>query len=289
MHIKFLLPYFFVFSSLFISCPALDKPQGLMLYYWNENPAVNFGDYLSVKLVERIIQREVVTSPKKPPKDIRKLLAIGSILYFARDNDVVWGSGTNGKKPYRKDYSFTSLDVRAVRGPLTRAFLWETFGIPCPETYGDPALLFPYLFPEFKRSLQPSYSYVVIPHYSEEKMFPKNKFPNVVYPTEPWDEVITKILDSEFVISSSLHGIIIAEAYGIPARMLRVTENEPLLKYQDYYQGTNRPDFRFATSIEDALALGGEKPFDCDLQKLYQAFPFEFWPNLNPLKIEVRH
>ncbi len=88
-----------------------------------------------------------------------------------------------------------------------------------------------------------------------------------------------KILNSKFVISSSLHGIIIAEAYGIPARLLRITENEPLLKYQDYYIGTNRPNFKFALSVEEALKMGGEPPFECDLEKLYEAFPREFWPN----------
>jgi len=260
--------------------------DGLMLYYWNENPAVNFGDYISVKLVERIVGKPVKTSPKKPPKDIRKLLAVGSILYFARENDVIWGSGVNGKKIYKKDYNFNFLDVRAVRGPFTRAFLYENFGIDSPEIYGDPALLFPYLFPEFKRSSNPTYSYVVIPHYSEEKLFPRNQFPNVIYPTDPWDVVIARILDSQFVISSSLHGIIIAEAYGIPARLLRISENEPLLKYQDYYLGTNRSEFNFATSIEEALKMGGEPSYHCDLKKLYESFPIEFWPGLTLKEID---
>ena len=39
------------------------------------------------------------------------------------------------------------------------------------------------------------------------------------------------------MLSSSLHGIVLAEAFRIPARMLRLTENEPLYKYQDYYEG----------------------------------------------------
>ena len=74
-----------------------------------------------------------------------------------------------------------------------------------------------------------------------------------------------------------MHGLIVAEAYNIPARMLRITENEPIFKYKDYYAGTNRPNFRFATSVEEALRLGGEPPFECDLEKLYAAFPFDCW------------
>lgn len=253
--------------------------EGIPLYYWSPEHGENFGDYFSLKLVERITEGHVTVfkKPEEFPLDLRKikLLAIGSIIHFAGDQDVIWGAGINGKHPNKKDYSFTNLDVRAVRGPLTRQFLMDHFSIECPEIYGDPALLAPYLFPEFKRKKRPSHEYVIIPHISEESLFPKAD--NVIYPSEPWDQVIEKILDSKFVISSSLHGIIIAEAWGIPARLLRMTENEPLFKYEDYYLGTGRPHFHFATSVEEALKMGGEPPFECDLEKLYDAFPFDCW------------
>lgn len=261
----------------------VDEPEthakGLPLFYWNEDPFVNFGDYLSYKIVERIVGNVHKTYIKKTKTPEKMLLALGSVLYFARENDVVWASGYNGKYLRKSDYAFAQLDVRAVRGPMTRAFLKDTFEIECPEIYGDPALLMPYLFPEFQRAESPSRDYIVIPHYSERKLFSKDSDEHIVHPTDPWDYVVRQILDSQFVISSSLHGIIVAEAYGIPARLLRVTEKEPIIKYQDYYFGTNRPDFQFATSIEEALRMGGEPPFECDLQKLYETFPFEFWPN----------
>jgi pyruvyltransferase len=251
--------------------------NGLPLFYWQENPYVNFGDYLSLKLVERIVNQPVRFYKKKNANKEKKLLALGSILTFAWDNDVVWGSGVNGKWMDLKYYTFKNLDVRAVRGPLTRDFLIKNFQIECPEVYGDPALLVPSFFPEFQKKENPSYDYIIIPHYSERALFPKEVYVNVVDPLDPWDQVIEKIIDSKFVISSSLHGIVVAEAFGIPARQLRVTENEHIFKYKDYYLGTNRPNFRFATSVQDALEMGGEEPFDCDLKKLYDAFPLEFW------------
>jgi len=257
--------------------------EGLPLYYWNEpwggRRFENFGDILSLKLVERIVGGPVRVYKKgqKPPE--KKLLAIGSLLYFACDNDVLWGTGMNAKITKKKDFKFTALDVRAVRGPLTRKFLLETFRIECPEVYGDPALLLPYFFPEFKRSKNPRYDYIIIPHYSEEHLFLKDEWENIVYATEPWEDVLQKILDSRFVISSSLHGVVVAEAYGIPARLLIISDNEPLFKYRDYFSGTNRPNFQYATSIEEAMEMGGEEPFQCDLKKLYEAFPFEYWPN----------
>jgi pyruvyltransferase len=284
-----------LFLAILASCTQItfadtqSPSEGLPLYYWNEQwhgrVFENFGDILSLKLVERIVGGPVRIYKKgqKPPE--KKLLAIGSLLYFANDNDVLWGTGTNYKFTNKKDYKFSALDIRATRGPLTRQFLWDTFQIPCPEIYGDPALLVPYFFPEFKKKQDPAYDYIIIPHYSQEHLFLQEEWENVVYSTEPWNEIIEKILNSRFVISSSLHGIIVAEAYGIPARLLILDNEEPLFKYYDYYLGTNRPNFQYATSIDEALEMGGEPPFECDLQKLYEAFPFEFWPNVEFQKI----
>lgn len=268
------LAYFRYFFC-FLIFPIILKAQGLPVYFWQQKEFVNFGDYLSVKIVERMVGGPVTTYVNFKNSQ-KKLLAIGSILYFARTGDVLWGTGSNNKYPDKKDYKFSDLDVRAVRGPLTKAFLEKNFGIAIPEIYGDPGLLFPFLFPEFKRKDSPSQPYIVIPHFYERFLFSHQD--NIIYPTDPWNEVIEKILDSEFVISGSLHGIIIAEAYGIPARYLRLSEKEPLFKYQDYYLSTGRPDFKFATTIEEALELGGEAPIQFDPEPLYDAFPFDFWP-----------
>lgn len=251
------------------------KEEGLPLCYWQQKEFVNFGDYLGIVIVERIIQ-DPVRVYKKTKKSEKKLLGLGSLLYFANTGDVLWGTGCNYKYTKRKDYSFTVLDIRAVRGPLTKAFI-EDLGIRCPEVYGDPALLFPYLFPEFKKKRNPTHPFIIIPHFYEKSLFQPAS--NVISPTEPWNKVIRMILDSAFVISGSLHAIIIAESYGIPARYLRLSENEPLFKYKDYYAATGRDSFCFATSVKEALYLGGEPPIKFDPKPLWNAFPFEFWPN----------
>ena len=98
--------------------------QGIPLYYWQQKAFVNFGDYLSLLLVEKIVGTPVKVHQNYPKNNVKKLLAIGSILSFAKDNDLIWGCGINGKLPNKSDYSFSCLDVRAVRGPLTRQFLW---------------------------------------------------------------------------------------------------------------------------------------------------------------------
>ena len=265
---------FFVFS---LTCS-----EQIPLFFWQNGSFLNFGDHLSLILIERIVRQKVNVCPQNYNK--KKLLGVGSIMARASTGDVIWGSGVSGKRLQKKDYHFSRLDIRAVRGPLTHEFLLKNFNIKSPQVYGDPALLFPYFFPEFSKQ-EPLYDYLIIPHYTEVKMFPKSKYPNVVYPTEPWDEVIEKILQSKFVISSSLHGIILAEAYKIPARWLRITNNEPEFKYHDYYLGTGRSKVQYASSIDQALSMGGEEPFKCDLKPLYEAFPFDIFSHVEAQEI----
>jgi pyruvyltransferase len=254
---------------------SLHSAEGPPLFFWDARPILrfsNFGDALSEALVERIIGHEV-TIAKEPFED-RKLLGMGSIMSYARTGDLIWGTGVNGKEKVGS-YLFSSLDARAVRGPKTREFLLKR-GIPCPEVYGDPTLLLPQLFPEFKKAEEPIYEYVIIPHFSDEAFFAGN--PNLVSVKEPWTVVVEKILQSKLVVSSALSGIIVAEAFGIPARLLQLenaANTEDLFKYEDYYLGSGRQQFVYAKSLAEALKLGGEPPFECDLIKLRDSFPID--------------
>jgi pyruvyltransferase len=238
--------------------------------YWTNT--YNVGDDLSPIVVQRIL--ETRGSRFEDMTDEHRLLAIGSILHLARDGDTVWGSGVNGKIDTDK-YGFTSLDVRAVRGPLTRQFLLDR-GIACPAIYGDPALLVPLLFPEFGLRPRHRQRYIVVPHLHETALFAPG--PEILYPTHHWRDFIMKIVAADFVISSSLHGIILAEAFGIPARLLRLTGHEPMLKYQDYYCGTGRDSFVPAASVEAAIEMGGEQLPKFDVNVLLEAFPSDLWP-----------
>jgi pyruvyltransferase len=241
----------------------------MILFWWSpDDSSINFGDHLSKVLIERMLQKpvhcETFVHPQEPV-----CFGIGSLLEHVQNGDVVWGSGFLFEN--HKQLNINKLDVRAIRGPLSRQILLEK-GISCPEIYGDPALLFPKYFPEFKKE-EAIYDYIIIPHVGEMYLFLPYK--NVVFPTEPWDEVLRKILKAKLVISSSLHGIVLAEAYGIPARMLMMNLNTSLFKFKDYYAGTGRSSFQIAHSIHEALELGGEILPQIDLEPLAKAFPYE--------------
>ncbi|MEI8124663.1 MAG: polysaccharide pyruvyl transferase family protein [Parachlamydiaceae bacterium] len=236
----------------------------------NQFPVVFFQ-----KIIQRIAQGEIKVVHQYVPD--HKLITGGAILTAATENDTIWGTGVNPIFNKRNRYTFYNLDIRAVRGPLTRKFLSYTFQINAPEVYGDPLMLFPYFFPEFRKELEPTYDYIIIPKPEDEQYFPKDQYPNVLYTTDSWYTILKTVLNSKFVISSALYGIIFAEAYGIPTRMLRLNDQESLFEYTDYYYGTSRFDFQYATSVDEALSMGGEKPFICNLQQFYDAFPFDLW------------
>jgi pyruvyltransferase len=100
--------------------------------------------------------------------------------------------------------------------------------------------------------------------------------PMAVPPTAPIDEILGTIAASDLVVGSSLHAIVVAESFGIPARLVR-SGAEPTLKYDDYYRGSGRVRYRVAQTVDEAVRMGGETPpvWDCDA--LLAAFPRDLW------------
>lgn len=238
-----------------------------LFYYKNPNPQypLNFGDDLSPMIVSRMLGRDVDICRREINP---KLLALGSIIHFANNNDVIWGTGVNGKIRHRVQKGVHSLDVRAVRGPRTRHILMKK-GIDCPEIYGDPALLLPVLFPEYK--VQGGEGTKIICHYHDHTKMIKMGL-DFIPAWQPVDKVIKEICRADLVISSSLHGVIVAEAIGIPAVYLRISRQEHLFKFKDYYEGTGRK-IKFARTIKKAIKIGGNGTPEFNAKALLGAFP----------------
>ncbi|WP_206447325.1 polysaccharide pyruvyl transferase family protein [Agrococcus sp. KRD186] len=255
-----------------------------------EHQPVNFGDELAIEVVRAMAVSHgldtapppTLSEPEEPlssdegapvpvPKALARLLSVGSVLHFAADGDVVWGAGINGK--IANAISSTSLDIRSVRGPLTRAVLAEA-GIDCPAVFGDPALLLPRLMPELTRRRPTTRPLSVIPNLNDLPSMLGE--PWLVQPTEPFAHVIHAIAESEVVVSSSLHGIVLAEAMGVPVRPMR-SGAEHRFKYDDYAEGTGRRPFELAATVAAALAMGPLPPLEWDPAPLEAAFPADLW------------
>jgi pyruvyltransferase len=250
---------------------AAPYPQVSLVSWAPQGAARNFGDHLSAIVAAEMLRRQGLTLDDETSAAAR-LLAIGSILHFARDGDVVWGSGVNGKIALDR-LSARRLDIRAVRGPKTAAVLAER-GFDVPAIYGDPALLVPTLFADRFRP-EARQRYAVVPNLHDLPILAGH--PAAISPLQGWNRCIHQICRAEFVIASSLPGIIVAEAFGIGARYLRVSDTEATFKYDDYAQGTGRERLEPARSIDEALAMGPHPPIAFAPDRLMAAFPYDLW------------
>ncbi|NJB81744.1 polysaccharide pyruvyl transferase family protein [Wenyingzhuangia aestuarii] len=215
----------------------------IRLFWWNEikiqgKSFENYGDLVGRYLVEKIAKKEVVWVK---PKNFSILnwfcpiyVTVGSILTHITNNCIVWGSGIIAKQ-----YAIPNAKFLAVRGPQTRAHLLDQ-GYKVPEVYGDPALLLPnYYSPKVEKK----YKYGIIPHYNDMTIV-KNWYKNdenvciIDLMTNNVEAKTDEIYSCEKIISSSLHGIIIAHAYGIPAVWQQFSDKVfgDAIKYQDYME-----------------------------------------------------
>ncbi|WP_317761786.1 polysaccharide pyruvyl transferase family protein [Rhodococcus opacus] len=231
----------------------------------------NFGDLLGPIIVARILDQSG-HDRTNCGRSGGKLLSVGSVLQFAEDGDIIWGTGRNGNNPVSQ-HRFSDLDVRAVRGPLTREFLMSTFGIQSPEVYGDPALLLPLLFPELLSiSKAKTSEYAVVPNLHDIPRY--SSHPAFISPLADVSSVIQAIARAEFVAGSSLHAIIVADALGIPCRLFR-SDIENRLKYDDYFLGSGRDIQDVGDDYDSAVRMGPHQPLAWDPQPLLSSFPYE--------------
>ena len=236
----------------------------------------NFGDYLSVIVVHNVAKQngiDVYALQKKT----KHLYAIGSIIFYGLQEATIWGSGLLHEAKKFRTPKIYKLDIRAVRGPMTRASLMKN-GFSVPEIYGDPAILMPLFYTPQKLALK---DYVVIAHKNAfNSTSEKDKIVNIL--TDSCYKTIDEIVNSKLVISGSLHGIIIAESYGVPAILMSSILNlsdTDLFKYKDWYYSTGRKEFPVVHSLSEALQT--PPPQLPDLSKMQKdimkAFPIDLW------------
>lgn len=236
----------------------------------------NFGDYLSTIIVANTVKLAGFHELNIPRK--KKLLAIGSIIHFGNDNDIVWGSGVNGKIEDSL-HKFHTLDVRAVRGPLTQKFLHQK-KIRCENIFGDPALLLPYFLKDLKKNTVNN-KIIVIPNLNEytavKELMPNNL--KLINPLSHWSVVLDEILSSDLVLTSSLHGLILSEAFNVNVKLFKPFGGETMFKYEDYIEGTGRsmptvPN-TFLKGIDENNGIYFKKlSFKTD--SLLESFPYEY-------------
>ena len=249
------------------------------LEWWNYK--ANIGDVLSPIICNWMLERKNLSFDFQTKKTYH-LMAVGSICGEGQVDATVWGSGVHNDRLADNIYRWRrirKLDVRAVRGPMTAEILKKA-GYECPQAYGDPAILMPLIYMPDKNKLEKKYKISVVLHFLEKKGH--NERSEVHYinvETRDYEFFIDELVSSELVISSSLHGIILAESYGVPAIFVKEGIESEFLKFKDWYSSTDRSDFTFAENISEAMEMTPNRLPDLDRMRdaLMAAFPYDLW------------
>jgi len=251
---------------------------------------VNWGDDINDHFIRLLSARETTVYFDTPvAMAMRKpnYLCIGSTLnYLTTKQTIVWGAGVIDNKI---DLREEPLKVCAVRGPLTRDYMLAR-GVDCPEVYGDPALLIPYFYKPASSERPRGGKISIVPHYEDKASpilaaiagdHPELQFLDIANYGK-WTDFIDQICECDVVFSSSLHGLIVAEAFGIPNYWISVSGKVigDGFKFRDYFASIGK-------QISEPIGL--EETFNprafadshlwsrgrIDLKKLLNACPFE--------------
>lgn len=209
----------------------------------------NWGDELNIYIIEALTQRKVIVENESLYHKIftshKKYICIGSILgWYESKNAEIWGAGAMHKNT---KVNICPMKIHSVRGILTRNLLINQ-GIKCPEVYGDPALLLSQLY---QPNILKRHRLGIIPHHTDINNpllnnFCKNNEKVILIDFTSytkWTDIIDKIVSCQLIISSSLHGLIVSDSYGIPNKWVRFSSNNIVggtFKFMDYFSSINR-------------------------------------------------
>ena len=223
----------------------------------------NLGDDLNVYLLTELTGKRIFVNNQFYHRPIYNIMCIGSVIDWLSNNlTTIWGAGLI--EPFLREGRIRQLKqatILAVRGSYTRNILLQN-GINCPEVFGDPALLLPYIYlPKIKKVKN---RIGIIPHFYDKKNANvvrllndnrENAYLIKIQGYKSWKETINEILSCEFVISSSLHGLIISDAYGVPNLWVSFSDRLKggTFKFKDYYSAVGKDASVFVVSDRTKL------------------------------------
>lgn len=195
-------------------------------FWWDGHP--NFGDDLTPMLLPHYGIVPLYREPRAA-----RMVGVGSLLEFLPTDFTgsIWGTGLMSDAPY----PLPDATALAVRGPLTA----ERIGLREAPAYGDPGLLVSRHVP---RPVQDG-RIAVVPHGHHRShegldrlMRQAGDAVRTVNVHQRAAAAVREIAASRAVVTTSLHGLITADSYGIPA--VWTTLEPPLgggdFKFRDY-------------------------------------------------------
>lgn len=193
----------------------------------------NMGDLLNKCMIEELFGIDVTRG------DLRScnLLAIGSgldhimyaddrktrirqkIKYMFSDNVHIWSTGfIRGESETKKELIYKHVHIHALRGKLTLKRMESQLGKRLDVPTGDGGLLAQKWLGYFPEK---EYEVGIIPHFKEQhhpmvKALLENYDAAFIDLTQEPKKVVEEIGKCKYVISSSLHGMIVADSFHVP-------------------------------------------------------------------------
>lgn len=232
----------------------------LPVKYYTKAP--NVGDLLNPYLIPEISGRVIAAVQTER---FTHLIPIGSLIGQIGSKSVVWGAGSIDGKTPRK--GFKKGNIYALRGYRTLQMLEDSCGEKINVPLGDPALLMPHFFePQFSKE----FTFGIIPHHSEKDILDTirdARMDNVraIDVSLAPEKFVTELAKCEFIFSSSLHGLILSDCYGIKNAWVSFSERLKggAWKFHDYYSTTNAksPSQLHIDSLQGFLKALGQLSF----------------------------
>jgi pyruvyltransferase len=261
---------------------ATIKPSIKQLIFRNRVPVFwsktkNWGDALNPYLIEKLAGK---TARFETDPYTHKYQVIGSILHRADANTIVWGSGfisASSMWPQRPK------DIIATRGELSLAKIRDATSRNDPIALGDPAILIPFFYsPDIKMTAKCGIvAHVTDKNHSWIEKVRGNPDIKIIDIEQGIESFIDEMLACEVILSSSLHGLICADAFGIPR--LRLILNGLLeggdFKFNDYHTTVSPREFAslkptLDTTIGEVLPLARRFDIAVSQENLLSVCPF---------------
>lgn len=240
----------------------------------------NVGDLINPYLVNKLSGKR---AHQVKSRSIKHLVGLGSMFHMANKNSVIWGTGI-----ISDDVNFRKMtnchSVNAVRGHLTKNILIENGVIGASNIpLGDPGLLMPIFYnPKIKKQ----HKIGLIPHYVDIDLaiFDGMEGTVVIDVRQDPESFIDELVKCEYVISSSLHGLILADSYCVPNKWVSFSDKITggTFKFYDYYSTTDSSeeecfvcldDKMFEKLVYDIEKYASVKNFLFDKDELIKSFP----------------
>lgn len=203
------------------------------------------------------------------------LISVGSVIGWASQRPgtprLFWGSGAIDGDAETAVYGDDPVNENVwagVRGPRTRALLIARHALHAPPI-GDPALILPKLLQRPRASAL--YDLAIILHVADVAAFNAHPWSRiavadprvlVIDNNVPLRLGLVRLWSARRVVSSSLHGIILAHAYGIPVLPIRLgdalTGGE--FKFRDHYHSIGYHSFVRRVPFDELVRQQLTKP-----------------------------